>query len=158
MGNAPLYSCILLVWTANAKQKWYPNSYLSFTVIRALSELIYLHSFDDGDYSCGPEAADSGEDSDGQIVVRRTTRLHQSDAIWHMHGHLAGSNTWMRCTVRHVRLCLRRGNRQKRPIQVKETGAQLRCIISIFSDSEKDLISQTICRSCRVHPVAGGLK
>lgn len=32
---------------------------------------INLHCFDDGDDACGPEAADGGEDGDGQVVVRR---------------------------------------------------------------------------------------
>lgn len=32
----------------------------------------HLHCFDDGDDACGPEAADGGENGDGQIIVRRS--------------------------------------------------------------------------------------
>lgn len=78
--------------------------------INAMSGLAHLHGFDDGDYSCGPEAADSGENSDGQVVVRWATRLHQSDPIWHVHGHLARSKTWMLGTVGQVRLPLSKGS------------------------------------------------
>lgn len=78
-----------------------------------MSGLAHLHGFDDGDYSCGPEAADSGEDRDGQVVVRWATRLHQSDAIRHVHGHLARGNTWMRGTVGQVRLRLSKVNKLK---------------------------------------------
>lgn len=62
----------------------------------------HLHGFDDGNDACGPEAADGGEHSDGQIVVRWSA-VHQSDAWGHLHGvNLARWDHWVASACRHV--------------------------------------------------------
>lgn len=64
----------------------------------------HLHGFDDCDDASGPEAADGGQDSYGQVIVRGAARFHQSNARRHLHGHLSRGHTCMGCAIRQVRL------------------------------------------------------
>lgn len=50
-----------------------------------------LHCFDDGDDARGPEAADGGEDGDGQVVVGGSA-VHQGNAGGHL--HRVAPSTW----------------------------------------------------------------
>lgn len=80
--------------------------YCDWVLLYNLYWLTHLYGFDDGDDARRPEAADGGEHSDGQVVMRRSTWLHQSDARGHLHWHLTWGHVCMRGAIRKVRLAL----------------------------------------------------